>query len=63
MKRYMLVQMIVYYIEKKYDDIVECPFCSTSRWQKKKSSTEVIEGVPAKVLWNLFGYPQIQELD
>ena len=47
---------------KEYEDIVECPFCSTSRWQKKKSSMEVIEGVPAKVLWYIPPIPRLKRL-
>lgn len=36
---------------KEYKDETTCPTCKRSRWKLKKNSTEVREGVPAKVVW------------
>ena len=36
---------------KKFENEVSCPVCGVSRWQKKRNSEEVRDGVPAKLLW------------
>ena len=36
---------------KKFENEVSCPVCGMSRWQKKRKSEEVKDGIPVKLLW------------
>lgn len=47
---------------KEYKDATTCPICKRSRWKLKKNSTEVREGVPAKVLWYFPPIPRFQRM-
>jgi len=47
---------------KDFEVELECPVCNTSRWKQKKNSDEVMEGIPAKVLWYLPIIPRLLRL-
>ncbi|XP_030479124.2 uncharacterized protein LOC115696363 [Cannabis sativa] len=44
---------------KRFVDAIACPTCGESRWQKKKNSDEVKDGIPTKVLWYLPPIPRL----
>ena len=47
---------------KKFENEVSCPVCGVSRWQKKRNSEEVRDGVPAKLLWYISPIPRFLRL-
>ena len=48
--------------QKELKNSIACPLCKESRWKRKQNSDEVMQGIPAKVLWYLPIIPQLLRL-
>jgi len=51
-----------YLYRKEFADASNCPHCNESRWKKRKNSSEVKKGVPAKVVWYFPPIPRFQRM-